>query len=528
MRLSNWLSRLNHRDTRIFPKFTIFSKYLIIAISVIAAFYTANSILAQTNILKDKQDAIKTGNNQESWLDEAMGSNIVSSVRLLTGDIPDDVLNGTATSWVPGGALGTTTNLVASVFTPQASGIQYIAQVKDNFLGKPAYAQGTGFVGLQPLLPIWRGFRNVIYLLASIIFIVMGIMIMLRIKISPQAVINIQNAIPQLITTLILVTFSYAIAGLLIDLTYLIQGLTISILFSSLGAPTSLLEPTTTQLAASAISSLFGGNYAAYSLSDLLTNNGFLQTFDLVSRLIPMGLITIIGGVLGGIIGGVFTMNPITAIGIGLISSVLVLLILLIIVFIKLLSLLFGLIKVYINILIKVILAPLEIGLGAFPGSKAGFNTWLWDLIANLLVFPFILLFLLLANIIMEKILAGGLWTPSLMGVAGAAFGGRLIAGLVGIGAFMIAAKLPEMIPQAIFAIKPSPWGAAIGEGMKAGDPRNNFLYKVGKGAAYNKTADSFEAGVGTTFAKARRFAQKTFGPGSEKQIADSIRQQGK
>jgi len=232
MRLSNWLSRLNRRDTRIFPKFTIFSKYLIIAISVIAAFYTANSILAQTNILKDKQDAIKTGNNQESWLDEAMGSNIVSSVRLLTGDIPDDVLNGTATSWVPGGALGTTTNLVASVFTPQASGIQYIAQVKDNFLGKPAYAQGTGFVGLQPLLPIWRGFRNVIYLLASIIFIVMGIMIMLRIKISPQAVINIQNAIPQLITTLILVTFSYAIAGLLIDLTYLIQGLTISIISS--------------------------------------------------------------------------------------------------------------------------------------------------------------------------------------------------------------------------------------------------------------------------------------------------------
>jgi len=463
MRLSNWLSHLNRRDTPIFPKFTIFSKYLIIAISVIAAFYTVNSVLAQANILRDKQEAINQGNNQESWLDEAMGSNMVSSVRLLTGEIPEDVLDGTATSWIPGGAFGTTTNLIASVYTPQASGIQYIAQVKDNFLGKPAYAQGTGFVGLQPLLPIWRGFRNVIYLLSSIIFIIIGIMIMLRIKISPQAVINIQNAIPQIITTLILVTFSYAIAGLLIDFTYIIQGVAISVLFSSLNVSGSLLETTVTQNFVAAISNLFGGNYSAYSLQDLLTNNGFLQTFDLVSRLIPIVQVTLISGILGTLLG-LFSGNPVTAIGIGLVTSTIVLLIFLIIVFVKLLTFLFALIKAYINVLLKIILAPLEIGLGIFPGSKAGFNTWIWDLIANLLVFPLCLIFLLIVNIIIETISRGSLWAPPIMGIAGMASGGRFVAGLVGIGAFMLLAKLPEMIPQVIFAIKPSPWGQAIGQ----------------------------------------------------------------
>jgi len=474
MRLSNWLQHLNRRDTPIFPKFTIFSKYLIIAISVIAAFYTVNSVLAQTNILKDKQDAITQGNNQESWLDEAMGSNIISTIKLATGVIPDDVLNGTATNWVPGGALGTTTNLIASVYTPQASGIQYIAQVKDNFLGKPAYAQGTGFVGLQPLLPIWRGFRNVVYLLASIVFIFIGIMIMLRIKISPQAVINIQNAIPQIITTLILVTFSYAIAGLLIDLTYILQGLAVSTLFFANGNPNSLLQMGMVKTLVSNIKTVLGGE-AFYSLSDLISNNGFIQTFDLIGRLIPITQVMVISGILGGAIGTLLAAGggPLIALGGGVLVgggvSILVLLIFTVIIFIKMIQLLFGLIKAYINVLLKIILAPLEIGLGAFPGMKIGFSSWFIQLFAYLMVFPGVLLFLLFVNIIMEKIQAGGLWTPPLLGLPttlyfSSGLGASALSSLFGIGAFMLVAKLPEMIPQVIFAIKPSPWGAAIGQ----------------------------------------------------------------
>lgn len=500
MRLRSWLQHLNRRDTQIFPKFSNLTKFLATTLILFTAFHLVNSVLAQTNIIKDKQDAITQGNNQESWLDEAMGSNIISTIKLATGVIPDDVLDGTATSWIPGGALGTTTNLIASLYTPQASGIEYIAQVKDNFLGKPAYAQGTGFIGLQPLLPIWRGFRNVVYLLASIVFIFIGIMIMLRIKISPQAVINIQNAIPQIITTLILVTFSYAIAGLLIDLTYILQGLAVSTLFFANGNPSSLLQMGMTKTLVSNIKTVFGGE-AFYSLSDLISNNGFIQTFDLIGRLLPITQVMVISGILGGGIGALLAAGggPLMALGGGVLVgggvSVLVLLIFLIIIFIKMVQLLFGLIKAYINVLLKIILAPLEIGLGAFPGMKIGFSSWFIQLFAYLMVFPGVLLFLLFVNIIMEKIQGGGLWTPPLLGFPPTAFfasglGGSALSSLVGIGAFMLAAKLPDMIPQVIFAIKPSPWGTAIGEPFKKlGGTANAGLYQ----GAHNAVTSRYE-----------------------------------
>ena len=123
--------------------------------------------------------------------------------------------------------------MIASFTLPTS--IEYIAQVKDNFLGKPAYAQGIGFQGLQFLLPLWRGFRNMVYVFSTIIFLIIGIMIILRVKVSPQAVITIQSAVPQIITTLILVTFSYAIAGLVIDLANIIQAIVVAMLFSVKG-----------------------------------------------------------------------------------------------------------------------------------------------------------------------------------------------------------------------------------------------------------------------------------------------------
>jgi hypothetical protein len=43
----------------------------------------------------------------------------------------------------------------------------------------------------------------------------------------------------------------------------------------------------------------------------------------------------------------------------------------------------------------------------------------------------------------------------------------------------MIISKLPKMIPEFIFQIKPSPWGNAIGEGFK---PIGGFVGGTAKG----------------------------------------------
>src|SRR5581483_6429401 len=78
---------------------------------------------------------------------------------------------------------------------------------------------------LSPLFPIWTYVRNLAYLCFVILFIFIGFMIMFRIKIKAQTVATIQNTIPRIIIAIILITFSYAIAGFLIDLMYVVIGI---------------------------------------------------------------------------------------------------------------------------------------------------------------------------------------------------------------------------------------------------------------------------------------------------------------
>src|ERR1035437_3801494 len=119
------------------------------------------------------------------------------------------------------GAIGAMSGMIAILYTPPLHTSDFIAYMGQNFgIAKPSYAQvtGIGFIGLTPLLHAWVVFRNIVYLLFVFIFIIIGLAIMLRIRIDPRTVMTIQNQIPKIIISLILVTFSFAIAGFLIDL----------------------------------------------------------------------------------------------------------------------------------------------------------------------------------------------------------------------------------------------------------------------------------------------------------------------
>jgi len=495
-------------------------KTVVTAFFVLSLAFSIGTFAQEKNIIQTYKNLYQAKTpSLENWVNSNGESTVMMAINLIADvkSMPDDLLagktrdtNGNPIVWIPGGALGSTNQMIASLYQPPASGIEYIAQVKDSFLGKPAYAQSnTASIGLQPILPIWRAFRNAVYLLSSIFFIVIGMMIILRVKISPQAVITIQNAIPQLIITLILITFSYAIAGLMLDLSTLFQGMTVSILFSSLGkSPSdSLLTPGLIQWSANKIASLWGGT-AIYSLNDLIANNGFLQTFDLVGRLLPVTSITLIGGIIGGILGGLFS-GGVGIIPVAAAFSSVILLILLIFIMIKMIGFLFALVKAYVTILLKIIIAPLEIGMGAFPSSKAGFSSWFWDLLSQIAIFPICFIFLVLTNVIMETISQGALWTPPLLGIAGTVGGGasaipgiNLIGSMFGIGAFLLLSKLPELIPQVIFALKPSPYGQALGQAMDSiGKPVGRFISnatadKLGPKSKIGMTVDAYIPGV--------------------------------
>ncbi len=133
-----------------------------------------------------------------------------------------------------GGAIGVMGNLISTLYTPPLHAKDYFQNLAADFgIAKKTYAQGVGFSGLQPLMEIWKAFRNIVYLIFVVVFVVIGMAIMLRVKIDPRTVMTIQNQIPKLIIGIVLVTFSFAIAGFLIDLMYvtiyLVYGVVIGI-----------------------------------------------------------------------------------------------------------------------------------------------------------------------------------------------------------------------------------------------------------------------------------------------------------
>lgn len=492
MSIANIFKKLNSRDTRILPSINTLTKIIFIALIAITATFFVKNILAatNTNIIKQTQDAQTKSNNAESWQLNSWNTNTVNLLTTLTGPLPfknDGSLD--TTQFQVSGLFGSANSAIASLYHPQASGIQYVAQVKDNFLGKSTYAQGVAFNktnSLQALLPIWKSLRNVIYALSSLIFIIIGIMIMLRVKISPQAVITIQNSIPKLVTSLILVTFSYAIAGLVIDISYWLQSFVLSILFSAKGVDLG--------------SNLFNGKWTSLNFGDLfagqtpfnfksLANTDFVQLSVLANATVPALSLILLGGVVGQVIigsiigglGGLFG----TAAGaggnigggalgwvVGAAGGIIFMIILFILVAIWLIKLFFGLLTAYVTIIIEIITAPIMIGIGAFPNSKIGFSSWLIGLISKVAVFPVVLIALVFINYLIEIAGGGTLWTPNLLNTGVSSLisggdGGSIIGAAIGLAGLAMLSKLPTLVPEAIFMLKPSPFGKAIGENMQ-------------------------------------------------------------
>lgn len=132
-------------------------------------------------------------------------------------------------AYIPGGAMKSMAGLITSLSSPPVSTHEYFAYLGRKLnLVSPAYAQGFGYEALNSLLNLWNAFKNLSYVFFIIVFVVTGFAIMFRAKIDPQTVINMQNALPRIVVGLILVTFSYAIAGLFVDLIYVIFFLMVS------------------------------------------------------------------------------------------------------------------------------------------------------------------------------------------------------------------------------------------------------------------------------------------------------------
>lgn len=329
------------------------------------------------------------------------------------------------------------------------------------FIPRTAHAQGIGFSGLAPLLPIWKAFRNIAYLLLAIIMVFIGFMVMFRKQIDQKTVVTVQNALPRIVLTLILITFSYAIVGFMIDIMYIVFMFTVKII---VGSSNDILKSNTLD------KYLSGG---AWTLSGALFGGGFSTIDDIITLIIPRKefIEPIFTGMLGDFAGKIalffyninaFPGRAVFSIILGFIFSLLLLF--------TLLRITFMLLNAYIQIILALIIGPLQLLTEALPGSN-GFSSWLKGLMINLMVFPLTAALLLIGTYIAQSNIGDVLWVPPFIATksptAGTSAGG--FAGLISLGIFVMIPSIINSIKEAL-KIKPAvPLGiGSIGQPFSA------------------------------------------------------------
>jgi hypothetical protein len=389
-------------------------------------------------------------------------------------------------------AVAMTGNLIAGMYdTPPADLALWIHDTAQTlgFEPKRAYAQGIGFSGFSGLLPLWQAFRNIAYALLAIVMIVIGFMVMFRKKIDPKTVVTVQNALPKIVLTLLLITFSYAIVGLMIDLMYVAIYLLIGLFQSSnlLPAPTlpaSLLHSTSQSL------------YAQGGILVNITNLfGISSPLRLVYQALGIdpaaGAIVSVGALIFGLAFAAPTggLSLLAAIPAGL-SAILSLLISIALLFLVIRLFIFFL-SSYIQIVLALLFAPLQLVFEAVPGSTA-FSSWLKNLFANLIVFPIGAGAFMLSAVFMN--IANGpnaqLWNPPLTTLVPSST--RSLGALVGLGILFIIPNVAGSIKESLKAKPALPIGvgavtAPLGQAGGIGFQAYQFYHSIQQTEALKK-----------------------------------------
>lgn len=359
-----------------------------------------------------------------------------------------------------GGAADGLVSLISGMYSYQpAKTSRYVADVLDNAgVASPAYAQGLGFASLDPIMSLWKSFRNVAYFFFIAVIIVIGIMIMLRQKISAQASVTAQQALPSIMISLILVTFSYAIAGILIDVMYLSMYLIVG-LFQAI-APDGVGAEMIT--------------YNIFQLTAVLFKQAVWNNFSGNTHLVTSVIDGLRGGSNATAIDGFF----------GFLGGLTLSIILAVAVLIGMVKLFFELLKSYASIIMGVVFAPIYLMMGAFPGRNT-FGPWLKNMVGNLAAFPTVLLFVIIFQIFTRGISEnnqGGFMPPYLIG-----------NGQSGIAGYMIGLAILLALPEIVKEVK-----------KKMGASEGGFGFMVAAAAnargkeAWNKGARGITTGLAT------------------------------
>jgi len=424
-----------------------------------------------------------------------------------------------------------TATAIASVFAypllnPPASGVgttmQTLAQA--GLIPKSYAAEGVGFASISPLMNVWKAMRDVAYLLLVLVIVTIGFMIMFRTKINPQTIVNVENALPKIIMALIYITFSFAIAGFLIDLMYIVIVLIIVVLGPETGKKTADLIPAfllagpwkifemvyfNTKMIfitlPNALLNILGGVVGdILRLLILIATSLFINPF--VGRFmewvdksdIPLGVSLGVNGTLTGLIPTAANfaktwLGVVLSIIIGVIGT---LLILGVIIFITVLMLFFRifflLFSTYIKLFVLIIISTLWLLMEAIPGQSA-FSNWIKNLLEILVAFPVIIATFLIGSIIINASTQGAIWTPPFL----VGLNAEYLSAIIGM---WILFMIPDFVGVVQKAVNPKPLPALdAGIGTFFGGAKTGVETGLGEMSKYAILAGSF-APLGRVF----------------------------
>ena len=312
-----------------------------------------------------------------------------------------------------GGVLGATTSIIGMLYTnPPVRTADYIGSL--NFGAKEANAQviGSGAAVLNPILKLWQVSRNISYVFMIIIFVIIGIMIMFRHKINPQTVITAQAALPGLVIGLIMITFSYFMAGLISDMAFVGTNVVGYYFTAAQGKLDSTDVEWKNQLNLSqkisgdSVLSIFSNFVGIVTRSK--AENAVIAIFDKMSGDVQTNLRIFVGfisaqllspftsavppplgiwlGPLLSAIGGIeFATTP--TFWLGFILSFIAMLALIY----QMLKLLLRLISSYLTIIFLTITAPFQFLAASLPGRQGIATGWILNMLGNILIFPAVL-----------------------------------------------------------------------------------------------------------------------------------------
>lgn len=457
-------------------------------------------------------------------------------------------------------AFGVMSQLMAFPYmNPPASGVYWVKDSLQNagFIPNTYAAEGIGFSSIKPLMNLWKVFRDVAYMLLVLFLVAIGFMIMFRVKINPQTVISVENTLPKIAVTMILITFSFAIAGFMIDLMYVLMAIGISLLsdnnyyYSTQEVQRSLLVAGPGKIFDSLM-----GNPLGYGWSHVLQ---FTPVGSGLSQMIPgfntpleflmffgkqfkefmgPGISLLLEMVLGSVFAfflapkinenleikslinglnkweiGTFSLGDgpkfflpalnflVISIGYILFSGLILPLLIGILFFFTIVyiwfRILFVLLTSYIQIVLLIIFSPFLIVIELIPGSKLGFGQWLKNLMGELVAFPVVTIMFLISHVLMITIQQS--MTNPINTLTGSTL--NTVGSWVGAnpGSIPFSNNNPFFAPPFLFGIDPKAFGTIIAVGMSLVIPD---LIKTVKEAIGAKGL-GVNLGIGTFFAGA-------------------------